>query len=161
VLLLSEGVIVYQGPPEGVVEHFAGVGYVCDAFNNPADFMFDVLSGVGGAARRAPSPEPPAGLLTDVLPGTGDVESAPAAGSGAHRVLHRAYLLSAQARLADASVAAALAKAPGEPDVQVGGGGGGGGTHFGQRPGCGSGWGRGRSSAWWRAATCWACGGCR
>jgi ATP-binding cassette subfamily G (WHITE) protein 2 len=46
VILLSDGVIIYQGPTMGVIDHFASVGFVCEANNNPADFMFDALSGI-------------------------------------------------------------------------------------------------------------------
>lgn len=46
ILLLSEGVIIYEGHPRSVIRHFEIAGYVCEANNNPADFMFDVLSGL-------------------------------------------------------------------------------------------------------------------
>lgn len=46
IILLNMGEIVYQGAPMGVIDHFAKVGFHCEANDNPADFMFDALSGV-------------------------------------------------------------------------------------------------------------------
>jgi len=46
ILLLSQGKLVFQGPPDHVVVYFESVGYTCDKFDNPADFMLDTLSGV-------------------------------------------------------------------------------------------------------------------
>lgn len=46
IILLSEGVVIYQGDPKLVVGHFEACGYFCEVNNNPADFMFDALVGL-------------------------------------------------------------------------------------------------------------------
>lgn len=39
-LLLAEGKVVYHGPVSEVLDYFGGMGYVCPAYMNPADFLF-------------------------------------------------------------------------------------------------------------------------
>ena len=46
IILLSDGKIIYQGDTHDVIPHFADCGYICEQNNNPADFMFDALSGL-------------------------------------------------------------------------------------------------------------------
>ncbi len=46
ILLLSNGKIIFDGSPSSVVPYFSSLGFVCDSFNNPADFMLDCLSGL-------------------------------------------------------------------------------------------------------------------
>ncbi|KAJ9453582.1 ABC transporter G family member 7 [Diplonema papillatum] len=43
VMLLREGAVVYDGPIDGVVPHFANAGYQCKANYNPADFAMQKL----------------------------------------------------------------------------------------------------------------------
>ncbi|OMJ25166.1 ATP-binding cassette sub-family G member 2 [Smittium culicis] len=40
VVLLSNGLIVYSGPVDSMVEYFSKIGYPCPNFSNPADFVF-------------------------------------------------------------------------------------------------------------------------
>lgn len=46
IILLSDGNIVYQGDPFAVIDYFGACGYICEANDNPGDFMFDALAGV-------------------------------------------------------------------------------------------------------------------
>mmetsp|Transcript_2744 Transcript_2744/g.3903 ORF Transcript_2744/g.3903 Transcript_2744/m.3903 type:complete len:647 (+) Transcript_2744:262-2202(+) len=41
--LLSEGRTVYHGRGDEAVQYFANIGYLCETFNNPADFFLDVV----------------------------------------------------------------------------------------------------------------------
>mmetsp|Transcript_5973 Transcript_5973/g.15184 ORF Transcript_5973/g.15184 Transcript_5973/m.15184 type:complete len:640 (-) Transcript_5973:259-2178(-) len=43
--LLSDGNIVYHGETQQVVPYFRSIGYSCSDFNNPADYILDVVSG--------------------------------------------------------------------------------------------------------------------
>nr|XP_039257641.1 broad substrate specificity ATP-binding cassette transporter ABCG2-like [Styela clava] len=43
--LLSMGHLVYHGPGTDALAHFEGLGYECQAHDNPADFLLDVLIG--------------------------------------------------------------------------------------------------------------------
>lgn len=51
VILLSQGEIIYCGPRQDVVPYFAGLGYSCGQFVNPADFFLDLLSPMEGMKR--------------------------------------------------------------------------------------------------------------
>lgn len=42
-LLLAGGEVVYYGPANKVVEYFAGIGYQCPDFTNPADFFMKLV----------------------------------------------------------------------------------------------------------------------
>jgi ABC-type multidrug transport system ATPase subunit len=44
ILLLSQGKVVFFGPPQDALEHFARCGYECPRHENPADFFIDVIS---------------------------------------------------------------------------------------------------------------------
>ena len=43
--LLSNGQCLYHGPQNSVLSHFAVSGFVCEAHNNPSDFLLDVIGG--------------------------------------------------------------------------------------------------------------------
>eukprot|EP00158_Paraphelidium_tribonemae_P006147 Partr_v1_DN27702_c0_g1_i1_m67543 putative ATP-binding cassette, subfamily G (WHITE), member 2 len=43
-MLLAHGRVVYNGAPAGCVPYFGRLGYICEPFNNPADFILDILS---------------------------------------------------------------------------------------------------------------------
>ncbi|XP_041115577.1 broad substrate specificity ATP-binding cassette transporter ABCG2-like [Polyodon spathula] len=43
--LLSSGKLVYHGPAQNALDYFKNIGYVCDPYNNPADFFLDVING--------------------------------------------------------------------------------------------------------------------
>lgn len=45
VTLLSNGSFVYHGSTGNVIPYFADVGYQCAEFNNPADYVLDVING--------------------------------------------------------------------------------------------------------------------
>jgi len=45
VTLLSNGSFVYHGPTSKVIPYFASVGFACGEFNNPADYVLDVING--------------------------------------------------------------------------------------------------------------------
>eukprot|EP00281_Chroomonas_sp_CCMP1168_P034077 CAMPEP_0206242146 /NCGR_PEP_ID=MMETSP0047_2-20121206/16896_1 /ASSEMBLY_ACC=CAM_ASM_000192 /TAXON_ID=195065 /ORGANISM="Chroomonas mesostigmatica_cf, Strain CCMP1168" /LENGTH=227 /DNA_ID=CAMNT_0053667135 /DNA_START=1 /DNA_END=681 /DNA_ORIENTATION=+ len=45
VTLLSEGSMAYHGPAQQMTHYFESVGYPRKSFNNPADFVLDVLHG--------------------------------------------------------------------------------------------------------------------
>ncbi|KAJ1491087.1 P-loop containing nucleoside triphosphate hydrolase protein [Baffinella frigidus] len=59
VLIMSQGEMLYQGKATGCVKHLASHGYTCDSFNNPADFIMDVVLGneVRAGEDSAPSEE--------------------------------------------------------------------------------------------------------
>jgi hypothetical protein len=50
-LLMAEGEVAYHGRGDGVVPYFAGLGYVPEAFNNPADWVLDILNEDGPTGR--------------------------------------------------------------------------------------------------------------
>ncbi|XP_013005543.1 broad substrate specificity ATP-binding cassette transporter ABCG2-like isoform X1 [Cavia porcellus] len=43
--LLTSGKLVFHGPAHLAVDYFTSAGYHCEPYNNPADFILDVLSG--------------------------------------------------------------------------------------------------------------------
>ncbi|KAM9476682.1 broad substrate specificity ATP-binding cassette transporter ABCG2-like [Clarias gariepinus] len=43
--MLVSGKQVYHGPANDALDYFANIGYVCEAYNNPADFFLDVING--------------------------------------------------------------------------------------------------------------------
>lgn len=43
-LLLAEGQVVYQGPADAVLDHFAALGHPCPEHYNPADFLADLIA---------------------------------------------------------------------------------------------------------------------
>lgn len=45
VTIMSEGHIIYHGASDQCVPYFNATGYECAAFNNPADFILDVVTG--------------------------------------------------------------------------------------------------------------------
>ncbi|KAL6758227.1 P-loop containing nucleoside triphosphate hydrolase protein [Haematococcus lacustris] len=53
-VLLHEGQLVYAGPADKALEHFASLGYECPPHTNPAEFLADL---VGGEALPS-SPQP-------------------------------------------------------------------------------------------------------
>ncbi|XP_060103373.1 broad substrate specificity ATP-binding cassette transporter ABCG2-like [Heteronotia binoei] len=48
--LLAAGRLVYHGPANKVLAYFAALGFVCEAYNNPADFLMDIINGDSTAA---------------------------------------------------------------------------------------------------------------
>ncbi|XP_063103319.1 broad substrate specificity ATP-binding cassette transporter ABCG2-like [Cavia porcellus] len=44
--LLAAGKLIFHGPAQMAVEHFASAGYNCEPCTNPADFFLDVINGV-------------------------------------------------------------------------------------------------------------------
>jgi len=98
VILLSEGHIIYQGKPEGVVASFERVGYICEKHNNPADFMFDVLSGVCERTVEFAAVE---------------------TSETAHDILLKAYLASDEAKATDSSIDVAIKAGLKKPDLQA------------------------------------------
>ncbi|XP_043912558.1 broad substrate specificity ATP-binding cassette transporter ABCG2-like [Protopterus annectens] len=44
-VLLNKGEVVYAGPAGEATSYFEGIGFKCEAFNNPPDFFLDVMSG--------------------------------------------------------------------------------------------------------------------
>jgi ABC-type multidrug transport system ATPase subunit/ABC-type multidrug transport system permease subunit len=43
-MVLSQGRLVYSGPPTTATQHFAKLGYVCPSDFNPADFIIDTIT---------------------------------------------------------------------------------------------------------------------
>ncbi|XP_068614174.1 broad substrate specificity ATP-binding cassette transporter ABCG2-like [Brachionichthys hirsutus] len=43
--LLVNGRMLYHGPAPNALDYFASIGYICDPYNNPADFFLDVING--------------------------------------------------------------------------------------------------------------------
>lgn len=43
--LLASGKVMYHGPAAEALGYFNCIGYVCESFNNPADFFLDVING--------------------------------------------------------------------------------------------------------------------
>ncbi|XP_043530401.1 broad substrate specificity ATP-binding cassette transporter ABCG2 [Chiloscyllium plagiosum] len=43
--LLANGRLVYHGPSAEALDYFTGIGYMCEPFNNPADFFLDIING--------------------------------------------------------------------------------------------------------------------
>uniref|UniRef100_A0A673KY87 ABC transporter domain-containing protein n=1 Tax=Sinocyclocheilus rhinocerous TaxID=307959 RepID=A0A673KY87_9TELE len=43
--LLHKGETVYAGPAGKAMDYFQSLGYICEAFNNPADFFLDITNG--------------------------------------------------------------------------------------------------------------------
>jgi len=68
-LLLEGGQVMYHGPAASAVDYFAGLGYPCPRYTNPADFIFmDVLH----AGQHAPAGGAP-GDVDDEPEGPDDV----------------------------------------------------------------------------------------
>lgn len=44
IILMSQGQIVWHGPPAAAVDHFAKLGFQCPQNTNPADFFLDLIS---------------------------------------------------------------------------------------------------------------------
>ncbi|GFO17676.1 ATP-binding cassette sub-family g member 2, partial [Plakobranchus ocellatus] len=42
--MLAGGRLLYQGPPTEAIDFFSSQGFVCPAYNNPADFFLDVIT---------------------------------------------------------------------------------------------------------------------
>ncbi|XP_062992311.1 broad substrate specificity ATP-binding cassette transporter ABCG2-like [Elgaria multicarinata webbii] len=53
--LLANGKLLYHGPAENTLGYFQKLGYVCESYNNPADFFLDVINGDSTAAVISPS----------------------------------------------------------------------------------------------------------
>ncbi|XP_013008220.1 broad substrate specificity ATP-binding cassette transporter ABCG2-like isoform X2 [Cavia porcellus] len=45
ITLLAAGKLIFHGPVQSAIEHFASAGYNCEPCTNPADFFLDVISG--------------------------------------------------------------------------------------------------------------------
>ncbi|XP_068043973.1 broad substrate specificity ATP-binding cassette transporter ABCG2-like isoform X2 [Anomalospiza imberbis] len=43
--LLAAGRLLYHGPAQHAIEYFQSIGYLCELYNNPADFFLDVING--------------------------------------------------------------------------------------------------------------------
>ncbi|KAJ6655402.1 hypothetical protein lerEdw1_005399 [Lerista edwardsae] len=43
--LLAAGRLVYHGPAENTLDYFRTLGYECEPYNNPADFVLDIING--------------------------------------------------------------------------------------------------------------------
>lgn len=41
-ILLGEGEMIYHGPTTNVLDYFKRCQYICEPYNNPADFCLDV-----------------------------------------------------------------------------------------------------------------------
>ncbi|XP_015266319.1 PREDICTED: ATP-binding cassette sub-family G member 2-like [Gekko japonicus] len=50
VTLLAAGRLVYHGLVDKVLPYFLSLGFVCEAYNNPADFLMDIINGDSTAA---------------------------------------------------------------------------------------------------------------
>ncbi|XP_077157037.1 broad substrate specificity ATP-binding cassette transporter ABCG2-like isoform X2 [Paroedura picta] len=48
--LLAAGRVVYHGLADKVLPYFLSLGFVCEAYNNPADFFMDIINGDSTAA---------------------------------------------------------------------------------------------------------------
>ena len=112
VILLSDGLIIYQGSPHGVIEHFAKVGFICEANNNPADFMFDALSGLvpqqlGGEANSSRALSEDMMSLEDGSPGSFPSVDA----KSAHNAVLKAYESSEYYRKLSSRIDEVVAKA--------------------------------------------------
>jgi ABC-type multidrug transport system ATPase subunit len=44
IILMSQGTIVWFGPADAAVTHFASLGFQCPPNTNPADFFLDIIS---------------------------------------------------------------------------------------------------------------------
>ncbi|KAF7252825.1 ATP-binding cassette sub-family G member 2 [Varanus komodoensis] len=43
--LLADGKLLYHGPADNTLRYFKSLGYVCEPYNNPADFFLDIING--------------------------------------------------------------------------------------------------------------------
>ncbi|XP_069486639.1 broad substrate specificity ATP-binding cassette transporter ABCG2-like [Ambystoma mexicanum] len=43
--LLASGKLMYHGQSEKALQYFQSIGYVCEPYNNPADFFLDIING--------------------------------------------------------------------------------------------------------------------
>lgn len=44
IILMSEGTVLWTGPSNAAIDHFASLGFVCPKNTNPADFFLDIIS---------------------------------------------------------------------------------------------------------------------
>uniref|UniRef100_A0A7M4F320 Broad substrate specificity ATP-binding cassette transporter ABCG2 n=1 Tax=Crocodylus porosus TaxID=8502 RepID=A0A7M4F320_CROPO len=53
--LLASGRLLYHGPAQTAMQYFKSIGYECEPYNNPADFILDIINGDSTAVtvRRA------------------------------------------------------------------------------------------------------------
>ncbi|XP_063165820.1 broad substrate specificity ATP-binding cassette transporter ABCG2-like [Candoia aspera] len=47
--LLAAGKLLYQGPADNALTYFRNLGFVCEPYNNPADFFLDIINGDSSA----------------------------------------------------------------------------------------------------------------
>uniref|UniRef100_A0A7M4F2Z8 ATP-binding cassette sub-family G member 2-like n=1 Tax=Crocodylus porosus TaxID=8502 RepID=A0A7M4F2Z8_CROPO len=43
--LLASGRLLYHGPAQTAMQYFKSIGYECEPYNNPADFILDIING--------------------------------------------------------------------------------------------------------------------
>ncbi|XP_010184629.1 PREDICTED: ATP-binding cassette sub-family G member 2 [Mesitornis unicolor] len=43
--LLAAGRVLYHGPAQHAIDYFQSLGYMCEPYNNPADFFLDIING--------------------------------------------------------------------------------------------------------------------
>ncbi|XP_014372635.1 ATP-binding cassette sub-family G member 2 isoform X2 [Alligator sinensis] len=43
--LLAAGRLLYHGPAQTAMQYFKSIGYECEPYNNPADFILDIING--------------------------------------------------------------------------------------------------------------------
>jgi ABC-type multidrug transport system ATPase subunit/ABC-type transport system involved in cytochrome c biogenesis permease component len=51
-IILNKGHVLYQGPADKVIEHYAEAGFPCPAYTNPADHILDVVTFVAGCDEK-------------------------------------------------------------------------------------------------------------
>jgi ATP-binding cassette subfamily G (WHITE) protein 2 len=51
-IILNKGHVLYQGPADKVIEHYAEAGFPCPAYTNPADHILDVVTFVAGCDQK-------------------------------------------------------------------------------------------------------------
>ncbi|XP_039217162.1 broad substrate specificity ATP-binding cassette transporter ABCG2-like isoform X4 [Crotalus tigris] len=47
--LLAAGRLLYHGPADNALSYFRSLGFVCEPYNNPADFFLDIINGDSSA----------------------------------------------------------------------------------------------------------------
>ncbi|XP_070612796.1 broad substrate specificity ATP-binding cassette transporter ABCG2-like isoform X2 [Erythrolamprus reginae] len=47
--LLAAGKLLYHGPADNALPYFKSLGFVCEPYNNPADFFLDIINGDSSA----------------------------------------------------------------------------------------------------------------
>ncbi|XP_059682779.1 broad substrate specificity ATP-binding cassette transporter ABCG2 [Gavia stellata] len=55
--LLAAGRVLYHGPVQHTIEYFQSIGYVCEPYNNPADFFLDIINGDSTAVAMSKTDE--------------------------------------------------------------------------------------------------------